>query len=475
MSTLTATLPVPLRRVTRRTASFPSIALTTAGLPIEVHLVARLGHGTGTQLFHDVLARQRQHPRFVDELQEPSAKLGASHFALGDATALYSFAVGHQGHPYHRHAGHRVFTAIAGSGGAQLRFSTATSAEIAADPTSFVRALRFVNVPADCLFTVRFSGENWHQFVPLQAGSRHPAFFALSTHTNELGGNLDEALRHQVLADQASIPSLTELLPADVARLAQTALQIPTTVLALGDEPGGLMDALCQRYRSAAGRLARWRVQVGFISEHKTSPVQANAELPDDALLRSELNHRRVHHQDCFSMTVEAKHDEAEKHLANLLQGFLAHRDRSVSRLMELRNVLVRPFNLRTSPLACPVSSLLAEASPQVFFRQFPVYTAKVSEDKRHAQVILGADDKHLVFRSCVAALCLGDGRVTFSLSTRVACNNVFGRIYLWLIAGVHQGYIAPRVLEAAVNGIRDGICDQTTTGSPHAPFSEAC
>src|SRR6218665_1752103 len=107
-------------RVTRRTSSFPSVALATGEgkLPIEVSLIARLGHGSGTRLFREMLARQRNHGRFVDELDEPSAKLGGSDFAKGDATALFSFGVGSGGHPFHRHAGHRVFTAISGSGGA---------------------------------------------------------------------------------------------------------------------------------------------------------------------------------------------------------------------------------------------------------------------------------------------------------------------------------------------------------------------
>ncbi|WWW36894.1 hypothetical protein V8017_09145 [Stenotrophomonas rhizophila] len=49
-----------------------------------------------------------------------------------------------------------MFTAIAGSGGAQLRFSTVSDAQLQQDPAAFVRALRCIDVPPDCLFTVRF-------------------------------------------------------------------------------------------------------------------------------------------------------------------------------------------------------------------------------------------------------------------------------------------------------------------------------
>jgi hypothetical protein len=109
----------------------------------------------------------------------PSAKIGSTDFDKGDSTALYTFGVGHKGHPFHRHAGHRVFSAISGSGGTQLRFSTATLEDIAQDPLNFIKALHLINIPPDCLFTVRFSGENWHQFMPLIPKSTHPAFFCI--------------------------------------------------------------------------------------------------------------------------------------------------------------------------------------------------------------------------------------------------------------------------------------------------------
>lgn len=46
--------------------------------------------------------------------------------------------------------------------------------------------------------------------------------------------------------------------------------------------------------------------------------------------------------------------------LASVSQGFLHNAPGGVSRLMALRNVLVKPLGLRTSPLGCPVSSLLS-------------------------------------------------------------------------------------------------------------------
>src|SRR5688572_18204365 len=174
-------------------ASFPSISLPShsGGLPIEVSLIAQLGVGAGDHLIASVDARQRDHASFVDALSEPSARIGGLDLAHGDATSLYTFVVGPMGHPFHCHDGHRVFTAVSGSGGARLRFSTASPAQIEQDPDSFLRALRQVDIPGDCLFTVRFGGGTWHQFLPRPGHGAHPALFALSCHTNELGGELD--------------------------------------------------------------------------------------------------------------------------------------------------------------------------------------------------------------------------------------------------------------------------------------------
>ena len=452
-------------RHTHRTITFPFVSLPAGAgrVPVEVTLVARLGHGAGDRLFFEALARQRRHARFVDELDEPSAKLGATDFETGDATALYSFGVGPAGHPFHRHAGHRVFTAVSGSGGAQLRFSSATSEALARDAASFVRAMHHVNVPADCLFTVRFCGETWHQFAPLHPDSGHPALFALSTHTDELGGDLNDDTRARVRRGEADIPSLTELLPPAVARWLATAAahadDVPVTELSLHDRPGSLLEAACTRYRSLAGHLQRWRFgfgfRPGFVSTVRQPRVRERDGLAGDCLLRDTLRDRIVHHQDAFTLVVRpgrADHRDAAAWLSAALQGFIDNPPANVARMMALRNVLVRPLGLRTSPLGCPVSSLLAAGAATVFDRRFPVHAQQVSADGRHAQVLLGADDKHLVFRACVGVRLLDDGGVEFSLSDRVACSNWFGRVYMALIAGTHRRVVAPALLAHAVD-----------------------
>ena len=466
-----ATLEHPaarLPRETRPTATFPFVSLPTGPgrVPVEVSLVARLAHGAGDKLYYESALRQGRHDRFVDALDEPSAKLGNTDLARGDATALYSFGVGRRGHPFHRHAGHRVFTAVSGSGGALLRFSSATPEDLERDPGSFVRALQVVDVPPDCLFTVRFSGDTWHQFATRDARGRHPAFFALSTHTNELGGALADELRRRVMADDADIPSLTELLPAAVVRRLEETPSLlagaPVTVLSLHDRPGSLLEAACRRVRSMAGRFQRWRiargVRPGWVSDVSLAQVRENAALAPDSLLRAQLVDRPLHHEDRFTLAVPSHGlpaRDAAAWLALVLDGFLARRPRGVSRMMAVRNLLVRPLGLRTSSLGCPVSSLLSTDDGARFAGRFPVHAAEVAADGRRAQVILGADDKHLVFRSCVAVRLRDDGFVEFELSNRIACRNAFGRFYLAVIDWPHRRFIAPAMLAHAIAATR--------------------
>ena len=447
---------------TRTVSSFPCVSLASHadGLPVEVALIAQLGIGAGDRLIADVSQRQRAHGEYVDALDEPSARIGAMHLAQGDASSLYTFAVGKDGHPFHRHAGHRVFTAVSGSAGALLRFSTASSAQIERDPHAFLQALRHVTVPADCLFTVRFGGGTWHQFLPLHGDGDHPALFALSCHTNELGGELAPALQQAVAANQADIPSLTETLPAPLQALLQRfdAQRVPTTALSLYAAPESLALRGCAQVRRLVARASSWwqrSAAAGYVASRTPErAVTVTPTAPRGSLLETQLR-EGFQHEDCFALTVDAAHARSLSStalLAAILEGFLDNPPAGVSRLMTLRNLLVTPLRLRTSPLGCPVSSLLSANAPELFAGRYPVLAQANDADGRRSEVILGADDRHLQFRSCVAVQRRDDGTAVVTLATRVRCHNLFGRIYLALIERVHRGYIAPTMLRMAVS-----------------------
>lgn len=443
--------------------TFPGATIPSycGGLPVEVSLIAQLGHGSGNQLFALALRRQRAHKDFVDQLDEPSTRLAGTDFGKGENSALFSFAVGAQGHPFHSHAGHRVFTAISGSGGAQLRFSTASHEQIQNDPRSFISALHYVDIPPDCLFTVRFGGGTWHQFASRRDHGRHPVFFALSCHTNELGGELSESTREQVLSGAAGIATLTELLPDAVNELLLREpiahAQISTTRLALDTPPGSFRHAMHRVMRCFAGLFrGAWsalRDAPGFVATGSRPLLVEELEiLPEQSLLQEQL--AQHDHQDTFRLTVRgqgyARLSSAQL-LEQVLEGFLLRRPAGVSWLMRVRNFLVMPFKLRTSPLGCPVSSLLSQQDGPTFAGKYPVLASRIGHDDRRAQVVLGADDRHLVFRSCVGVHIVSDSQVDFTLGTRVRYRNLFGRVYMSLIDRVHRSYIAPAMLRSAV------------------------
>lgn len=447
----------------RSIATFPSARLPSrsGGLPVDVTLIAQMGHGSGDQLVTIAAARQRANAHFVDALDEPSAKLAGADFEKGDPTSLYSFTVEAKGHPFHRHAGHRVFTAISGSGGVQLRFSDATPAQLADDPMSFLRGLRYIDIPPDCLFTVRFGGGTWHQFAALRPRAGHPTLFALSCHTNELGGDLPADIQQQIRANEASIPSLTELLPPAVQRLLDNGalrhVDVPTKALSLDAPAGSVQSLLCRMARGVAGRLrgawARLRRAGGFSSERGgRHAVMLLAEPPADSLLHEQLRERH-HHQDTFVLGLDdAGLDglSATTLLSALLDGFIANPPPGVTHLMAFRNVLVKPLGLRTSPLGCPVSSLLSTSGGPRFMNRYPVFEQRIDASDTFAQVILGADDKHLRFRSCVSVRIRGPRQIELSLGTRVECTNLFGHAYMAVVDHFHRSYASPTMLRAA-------------------------
>jgi hypothetical protein len=184
--------------------------------PIEVTVTCKLPRGTGRFLVASGLDQQERHPEFLDEFNEPSAVIGKTGFEQDDPTAVYTFGVDTRDLVFHRHAGHRVITGITGGRGCFLKFSLSTPEEAARAPEKFIEKLYMVHIPGDRMFVLRFSGTVYHQFCP--AVPHENAFFAVSVHTNEAAG-LSGDLLETVLANESSIPLLTEPAPDSVMRL----------------------------------------------------------------------------------------------------------------------------------------------------------------------------------------------------------------------------------------------------------------
>ena len=455
-------------RHARPTNTFPAISIPSGDKrsPIEVNLIAQLGIGAGSPLILSAAARQTHHPRYIDALDEPSAKLGDMNVDHGDHTSLYSFVVGAAGHPFHAHAGRRMFTAISGSGGAQLRFSSLPAEAIAQDPEKFADSLHLVNIPPDCLFSVRFDGGTWHQFASLNPASGQPALFALSCHPDELGGLSEPDLKARVERNEGSIPLLTHVLPRQAQAAACQALTRPdrlrSTALYLQPPTAGWRNVLCAGVRAPLGRLRSMLARINRTSGSLNSSipglkVEKRSSPPDDSLLHHHFAAEPIHHDDSFRCTVAdpaLKNRSASDILDTLLESFDSKPPITITALMMLRNALVTPFRLRRSRLGCPVSSLRNPASPERFAGRHPVLAQEITHANRTAQVLLGADDRHLRFRTCVSVHVLADQRIAFGISSRVVCRNRFGRFYMATIKRTHETYVTPKILRTAIAAV---------------------
>jgi hypothetical protein len=104
--------------------------------------------------------------------------------------------------------------------------------------------------------------------------------------------------------------------------------------------------------------------------------------------------------------------------------------------LMDLRNLLVRPFGLKAAPDA--------SLGPDRTIGAFPV----ISEEEE--RVVLGLDDRHLDFRIIIDSEADGMGGTHLSATTLVHRRNLFGRVYLAFVMPFHKR-IVPAVLKAAL------------------------
>ena len=88
----------------------------------------------------------------------------------------------------------------------------------------------------------------------------------------------------------------------------------------------------------------------------------------------------------------------------------------------------------------------------RVFSGKYPVYDERINTANTKAEVILGADDKHLIFRSCVGVEVIDIQTAHVTLGTRVQCKNTFGRFYMAMIDYVHRRYVSPQMLRSAAS-----------------------
>lgn len=150
---------------------------------------------------------------------------------------------------------------------------------------------------------------------------------------------------------------------------------------------------------------------------------------------------------------------DASAVLALLLEGFIQRPPARMRHWMRLRNCLVKPWKLRTSEMACPVSPLLASDAPQYFAGRFPVQHV-LADAPDHAEIVLAVDDWHLRFRTHVAVKASAAGGWRVSMMTSVQTLNHFGRLYMTVVDPVHRHCVAPMILRHALDYAVDRLSD---------------
>jgi len=198
--------------------TFPNVSVDIPwGLPVEVQIIASLPQGTGDWIYKMATGLQFGHPEYILAFNEASSKIMNTNFPLNDPTAVYTFSVDKEDLVFHRHEGHRCITGISGSGGTLMKFSTVDHIEAKSNARSFVDKMFVIEVPSDSIFVLRFNGMVYHQFGPKDPSI--PAFFAVSAHTNERGGELTSELLEKVLSGEGNIPLLTEPITDEIDEL----------------------------------------------------------------------------------------------------------------------------------------------------------------------------------------------------------------------------------------------------------------
>lgn len=182
-------------------------------IPTQITLINILQKWMGDIIVNNAIEMEQQHPNYVLEYKESSAKLADAHFKLQDPTVMYSFGVHKEDLVFHKHAGRRAINGTTGSGGAILKFSHVDFEDLKTDPDLFFKNMTVVHLPADSQFMLKFDGQVCHQFGPRDPN--HNAFFAVSVHPQE-DQNLDGEILKEVHEGKASIPLLTEPVPENI-------------------------------------------------------------------------------------------------------------------------------------------------------------------------------------------------------------------------------------------------------------------
>ena len=145
-------------------------------------------------------------------------------------------------------------------------------------------------------------------------------------------------------------------------------------------------------------------------------PVEVAFTLPQTILPGAEFG-------DAFQIIVEGQNLSAMEAAKRAVYGAPSW----IKRLLELRNIVVKPLGLKPGEDPAPAKS------GQNNVGLFPV----LRQEANH--VLLGMNDKHLDFRLLVDVVNESNGRQIITASTIVKTHNALGRFYLTVVKPFHK------------------------------------
>jgi hypothetical protein len=145
----------------------------------------------------------------------------------------------------------------------------------------------------------------------------------------------------------------------------------------------------------------------------------------------------RTHLADAFSASLPR---DVERDVDKLARFVLARQAPWVKALMRTRDIIVRPFGIKTA-------KQLEQASPPSRIGIFRIY------QRRENELLLGEDDVHLDFRLSVLLDDSSPDEPKLVISSVVHCHNALGRTYLALIAPFHRRIVPASLARAAKTG----------------------
>jgi Protein of unknown function (DUF2867) len=164
-------------------------------------------------------------------------------------------------------------------------------------------------------------------------------------------------------------------------------------------------------------------------------------QIPDNSRLKASLD--SVSYWDAFQAQLTTNEDDIDQ----LYFAIFSHIPLWLQTLLACRNWLVSMYGLK-GPTLHDLNRIETGREFKIG-EKMGVFTL-VSKDEN--ELILGADDKHLNFRVSVLRS-VKDNRKGVVVSTVVEVNNVFGRIYLFIIAPFHRLAVKALIRNALVSG----------------------